>query len=336
MNKLFPILGLAAGGLLLLGGKNKANAAVTPPGATTPNPTDKQKRAEWMAAIAHAKTQTYEQYVKVLNAAVKAGAITTTEALKLQKEHPKFPKADSGSSAKPKPSQSTAAKPKSDLDKRIATALATNNPAVIRALADELERTSPDVPKQTIADLRKAADDLDAALKQGQQAAPPTVPPVAPPAPIVVAPAPPTPPVSVARPKRPPAKPKPTDQTYDPVAHAPADNSKELAIELAKHLTGRKKGTEDKALVEKYQRNENRIRVANDQNVGLQPDGRYGIETAMSLSRFDLVPPKPLYWGKDGTYASYEAERKQWKQWCLDNAKKDPARSAEWIGASKL
>jgi hypothetical protein len=327
VNKLFPILGLAAGGLLLLGSKKNANASTVqtgtgpgqkPPGASTANPTEKQrKRAEWLSAIAHAQTEeSYEQYVKVLNEAVKAGAITTKEALALQKKHPKFPKANSGSS--------NTAKSKSDLDKRIATALATNNPEVIRALADELERTSPDVPKDTIAKLRQAADDIDRALKSGQESAPPVLPPVAPP------------PVSVARPKRPAAKPKPTDQTYDPVAHAPAGNSREIAIDLAKHLTGRKKGTEDKALIEKYQRNENRIRVANDQNVGLQPDGLYGLETAMSLSRFDLVPPKPLYWGKGGTYASMMAEKKQWKDWCLSKAQQDPARSAEWIGASKV
>jgi hypothetical protein len=269
-----------------------------------------------MAAIAHAMNGSYEDLVKVLNAAVKEGVISQPEAASYQKKHPKFPKAQSGST--------NTAKPKSDLDKRIATALATNNPEVIRALADELERTSPDVPKETIAALRKAADELDAALRKGQEQAPPTTPPVAPP-------------VSVARPKKRKAPPpKPTDVRYDPVVHAPSDNSKELAIELAKHLTGRKKGTEDKALVEKYQRNENRVRVANDQEAGLNPDGQYGLETAMSLARYDLVPPKPLYWGKGGTYASYEAERKQWKDWCLANAKKDSARSPEWTGAAKL
>ena len=324
MNKLFPILGLAAGGLLLLGSKKSASASVTPPGST--NPTAKEKlRAEYQAAIAHAMNGSYEDLIKVLNAAVKAGVITQAEAAAYQKKHPKFPKGSSGSSA-------TTAKPKSDLDKRIATALATNNPQVIRDLAKELERTSPDVPKETIAALYKAADDLDKALKQGQESAPPVLPPVAP------APAKPKPQVSVAKPKKPAPKPKKTDVEYNPVEHAPASNadSKQLALDVAKHLTGRAKGKEDKALIEKYQRNENRVRVANDQEAGLNPDGKYGLETAMSLADYDLVPPKPLYWGKDGTYASYTAERKQWNDWCLAKAKADPARAAEWTAASKV
>lgn len=306
-----------------MGSKKKANAAVTPPGATGPNPTAKQKRkAEYMTAIAHAMKGSYEDLVKVLNAAVKEGVLTQAEAATYQKKHPKFPKAQSGSS--------NAAKPKSDLDKRIATALATNNPEVIRALADELERTSPDVPKETIANLRQVANELDAKLRESQDSAPPVLPPVAPP---TVA----KPPVSVARKKKPAPKPKKTDVDYNPVVHAPkpVEDSRQQAIDLARHLTGRKKGTEDKSLVEAYQRNENRVRVANNQEAGLNPDGKYGLETAMSLGRYDLVPPKPLYWGK-GTYASMMAEKKQWKDWCLTNAKKDSARSAEWTGASKV
>lgn len=296
---------------MLLGNKSASASTATKPAS----------KAEWLAQVAWAKAQPYETYVKVLNEAVKAGALTTKEASELQKQHPNFPKASSGSTTA------------TSVDARVAAALATNNPATIRALAKELEKTHP----QVAADLRKAADELDAKLAASQAAAkvpPPVAPKPAPtPAPTPAKTKPPK--VVEPAPVMPPA-PKIVEPPTAGVEIEPPAVHRERGLILAKHLTGKKKGQEDKSLVEQYQRSYNRQVAGRGEGTGLNPDGKYGYATARSLGELDLVPPKPLYWGAGGSYAALQQEQKDWKAWCNANAAKDAARKPEWLAAAKI
>lgn len=304
MNKfLIPLLGLGAVGALALSSK-KANAS--------PVATGKAKtRAEWLAAISYAKGQSYEQYVRVLNDAYATGLFTQAEISAMQKAHPKFPKADPTVAAKPAPT----------VGERVRDALATNNPVVMLTLASEIAKDYPELAADLTAAAQKLRADEAAAHERQEQRTPGVVPPVSPSA------------AKKPAKKKPTAAPQPP-VTYDPVEHAPSGQTRELAIELARHLTGRKKGTEDKALVERFQRDENRVRVQADNPVGLTPDGIYGLNTAMALAKYDLVPPKPLYW--KGPYSVTQAQKNQWRDWCLEKAAADPARKAEWTSASKV
>lgn len=321
MKMLFPLLGLAAAGALLAAGGKNASAATNPNAGKS----RQQLRAEWLAQIAHAKTQSYEQYVKVLTAAYKTGLFTQAEISELQKQHPKFPKAGSGSTATSAQPSATATGP--SIEQQVADALATNNPKVLRALASRLKASHP----QVAADLESAALAIE---KTNQTFGKPKDDPLPPP----VAPSPKQTSSQSKPKKKKPAASKPASSPAPVEAgRGPApDERKGLALELARHLTGVKKGKEDRALVERFQRSENQKRVLDGRGEGLNPDGRYGLGTAYALSEYGLVPPKPLYWGKANDWASVGREKSEWKSWCLANASKDPARAAEWTGASKV
>lgn len=332
MKLLFPILGLAAAGALFASSK-KANAASNP----NTGKSKQQQRAEWLAQIAYAKNQSYEQYVKVLNAAYKTGLFTQAEISKLQKQHRNFPKANSGSATTTAnvPSATASSSPSSSasVEQQVAEALATNNPKVLRALAAKLRSSHP----QVAADLESAALAIE---KTNETFGLPTTSSI----PTPDKPQPPPPPVAPS-PKQTSSQSKkkqkkqPAAASTTPVeaGRGPAaDARKQLALDVARMLTTSKKGSEDRALVEKFQRSENQKRVLDGRENGLNPDGRYGLTTAYALSEYGLVPPKPMYWGKDGDWASVGKEKTEWKNWCLANATKDPARAAEWKGASKV
>lgn len=327
MKLLFPLLAAAGLGLYAMNGKT-ASAASGQSGKTKA-----QQRAEWMAAIAHGKGQSYEQYVKVLNAAYKTGLFSQAEIASLQKQHSNFPKAQSGSAsttATSSPSATAASKPGASVEQQVADALATNNPVVLRALAAKIRGTHP----QAAADLENVATALE---KTNQTFGKPTSAPVAP-APVQTS--------SQVKKKKPAAAKKPakkpaskpgTSTTPVEAGRGPApDERKDLALQTARSLTTAKKGSEDKALVERFQRSENQKRVLEGRDDGINPDGRYGLATAYALGEYGLVPPKPLYWGKAGDWASVGKEKSAWKSWCLTNASNDPARAAEWTGASKV
>ena len=329
--KLPLLLGIGALGYLALGTK-KAHAG----GHTTAAPTNKEKkRAEWLAAIAHAKGQSYEQYVKVLNAAYKTGLFSQDEISRLQKAHRDFPKAD----APARPGAATPVSVGPTVGERVRDALATNNASVIRMLANDIASSHPDLA----ADLREAADRLDGMVSAGQAQAESQSPGLPPPVTPTVATASPSP-KPASKPRKPaskpaagkPRKPAPAPVTYDPEVHGPSDDNRERAIALARHLTMAKKGSEDRALVEAFQRQENRIRVAAGKPEGISPDGKYGIDTALALEFYGLVPPKPMYWGKGGSWQSMQDEKARWKSHCADQASRDSARQAEWLSASKV
>jgi hypothetical protein len=337
MKLLFPLLGLGAAAALLAANGKTASASGLQPGKSK-----QQQRAEWMAAIAQAKTESYEQYVKVLNAAYKTGLFTQDEIASLQKQHRNFPKAQSGSATSTASSpgatassgssgsgtSSAAGKP---VEQQVAEALATNNPKVLRALAAKLKSSHP----QAAADLESAALAIEQTNQTfGRPVSEPLPPPVAP-APKQTS--------SQAKKKKPAAskpataKPAPKSEPVVEAGYGPAaDDRKDLALQVARHLTTAKKGAEDRALVERFQRSENQKRVLEKRDDGLNPDGRYGVTTAYALSEYGLVPPKPLYWGKANDWASVGKGKAAWKQWCLSNATKDSARTAEWTGASKV
>lgn len=327
MKLLFPMLGAAALGLYALSGK-KAHAA----SAQSSKPRS-QQRAEWLAAIAHAKGQSYEQYVKVLNEAYKTGLFTSEEIAKLQKQHPNFPKAGSGSTqATAKPGATAASGP--SIEQRVADALATNNPAVMRKLADEIRTSHP----QAAADLDNVATALEKTNQTFDRPTNTTVPSTSAQSKPPVAPAP-VQTSSQVKKKKPKKTEKPASASTTPVeaGHGPGpDERKQLALDTAKMLTLAKKGREDRSLVERFQRSENQKRVLEGRDSGLTPDGRYGLASAYAIGEYNLVPPKPLYWGKANDWKSVGTEKAAWKRWCLENANKDAARRAEWTAASKV
>jgi hypothetical protein len=324
MKLLFPILGLAAAGALLAAGNKTASAA----SAQSSKP-KAQQRAEWLSAIAHAKTQSYEQYVKVLNAAYKTGLFSQPEISKLQKQHRDFPKAGSGGAANTanQPSAPAATPSGPSIEQRVADALATQNPAVMRALANQIRATHP----QAAADLESAAL---ATEKLSGQATPATA---------VSTPRPTAPSVTQTS-SKPKPRPRPAPTPVSASASTPVEagrgpaptGNKQLALDTAKMLTLSKKGREDQSLVERFQRSENAKRVLANRENGLNPDGRYGVDTAFALGEYGLVPPKPLYWGRGGVYQTMLDDKARWRNWCLTNASNDAARKAEWTGASKV
>jgi hypothetical protein len=203
--------------------------------------------------------------------------------------------------------------PPADVLARMAAALQSRDAGKIRAEAARLRKEGW---LMQAAELEKAAD------LAAQVAHIPIIPPSPAPGPVSPVPLPPfVPPVSIPTG---PVTSSPGIMPRPPAPSIPTDN-RALAVKLARSLTGKKKGKEDKALVTAFQQAE-----------GIEPDGKYGLETAQALAKYDLVPPVPLYWGKGGTYASMQNEQKQWKAWCASKAAKDPSRSAEWTGASRI
>jgi hypothetical protein len=113
-----------------------------------------------------------------------------------------------------------------------------------------------------------------------------------------------------------------------PAPSASAANRAAFAGRTALMLQSSKKGTEDEGTVMAYQQQEN-LR---------KQDGKYGSETGLSFANtYDIVPPKPFYWGtKAGGYSSYVADKKQYKAALLRKAAADPQRSEEWTRAAAV
>jgi hypothetical protein len=116
--------------------------------------------------------------------------------------------------------------------------------------------------------------------------------------------------------------------TGTPVANQADQDARTFAGKVALMLTTRSRGTEDKAMVRKYQLQE----LQRSQPVGAA-DGLYGAKTALSLALdHGIVPPKPLYWpasNQAAAKAGYSAAIKAF-------AIKDQSRAEEWQAASKV
>lgn len=92
-----------------------------------------------------------------------------------------------------------------------------------------------------------------------------------------------------------------------------------LASKTAAMLLNSKPGTEDRRLVQQFQKQE-----------GVHATGYYGPGTALALARYGLVPPKPFYWSTSGTSHIKRNYRKK----LLQLAAQDPQRADEWTSAA--
>lgn len=115
-------------------------------------------------------------------------------------------------------------------------------------------------------------------------------------------------------------------------AAGPSESERQLAGQVAFSLMNAKKGSEDKALVARFQTQEG---IRNSQGLA---DGYYGKSTGLVLSeKYDIVPPKPLYWGtKAGGWNSVVLDKSAWKSAMLSHAKTDAPRAEEWARAAAV
>jgi len=233
--------------------------------------------------------------------------------------------------------------PTPELLGRIASAVASGDTAVMRALAKELRKMGLDAQAK---DLERAAQEIETERAKAEERArksrglpdfsiqptptrpkkkrkrvPVPAPEPAPRPPRVVTPPvksiplPPVKPPRVEFPKPPPPAPKPPAIPPPP----PLNPRKQLAVMAAEHLSQATKGSEDKGLVKTYQAQE-----------GLKPSGFYGPGTGLSFIKYDIVPPKPFYFPSRNTANSKANYRKN----LLFQATKDPARASEWQAAA--
>jgi hypothetical protein len=218
------------------------------------------------------------------------------------------------------PGAGIAAQPVQDVQAMVLAALQSGNPATMLRVAAAIEATYP----QAAAELKQAAANIQAVI--AQQAAATTGPgptsPGAAPAAVPTTTNVPTPAASAGMPSASMPTPQPSTSTADP------NRARAGALLLA--LKTAKKGTasEPKALVKEFQLVERLPRQ----------DGSYGSETGLALAdRYNMIPPKPLYWGKKGgDYSTLTADKNQYSAHLLNLAAKDPQRADEWRSAAKV
>lgn len=172
----------------------------------------------------------------------------------------------------------------SDVQARVAAAIATEDPEKMRELAAELAREGYD----------GAASDLEVVARQAEASAENEIDLV-----------------QLAR-TLPSAIVDEVERIQDAVASGNTGSSeaepsgpdlRELALALAQHIRGTTKGREDKARVRRYQT-----------AAGLNADGLYGMQTALSLHENGVsMPPDPLYW-------SSWSQVNAWKEWKKEKA----------------
>jgi hypothetical protein len=76
----------------------------------------------------------------------------------------------------------------------------------------------------------------------------------------------------------------------------------------------------DPTLLKAYQRQE-----------GSDQTGLYGPGTGKSFIKYNFVPPKPFWWGKN-----VEANKDDWRGNMLTMARKDPQRRDEWEESAQV
>lgn len=231
-----------------------------------------------------------------------------------------------------------------DVARRMAEALATNDSAVVRALAAQLRKEGF---LDSASDLEKAAQAIDSLRASGKALPkkspglpsftndiPPTRKKRGPdPKPVpkkvpgpIDAPDP-NPPVMIKPPGNSVQVPDvPTPTKPPPAVRAPSvpvapvkDARTLLAEQTAAMLRKATKGTEDQGLVKAFQTQE-----------GLKPSGFYGPGSGLAFLKYNIIPPKPFYFPTRGTADSKNNYRKN----LLFQAQKDPARAAEWQAAA--
>lgn len=220
------------------------------------------------------------------------------------------------------PGAGVAAQPAVDIQAMVLAALQSGNPATMLRVAAAIEATYP----QAAAELKQAAANIQAVIAAQSAGTTPTT--AATPASIPGAAAPAaatagtTPPVGL------PSQTMPTPTASTPSAASDPNRARAAALLLA--LKTAKKGTasEPKAQVKEFQLIERLPRQ----------DGSYGSETALALAdRYNMIPPKPLYWGKKGgDYSTLTADKNQYSAHLLNLAAKDPQRADEWRSAAKV
>jgi hypothetical protein len=212
------------------------------------------------------------------------------------------------------PGGGIAAQPVQDVQQMVLAALQSGNPATMLRVAAAIEAQYPDAARE----LKQAAANVQQVIAQ-QAAATPGAAPVAVPTTTNVP--------TTAAPGTPSAS-MPVPQTSPMPAGTDPNRARAAALLLA--LKTAKKGTasEPRAQVREFQLVERLPRT----------DGSYGSETALALAdRYNMVPPKPFYWGKKGgSYATLTADKNQYSTHLLNLASKDPQRADEWRSAAKV
>jgi hypothetical protein len=229
---------------------------------------------------------------------------------------------------RPVPTPNTGKLSTAEVVKLMTSAIASADPAVLRALADRLEKAG--FPQQA-ADLRGVANELAKAGAAAAGAPPPATPnkPATPPAAIPPAPS----PTQVSVP--PPVTTSPTTTLPEIVVTGTAQPSaaeRELASRMVIDQQSKPKWKDNRDLVSVFQTQESRAGSYKNIQTGAKGtiDGLYGPATAISLAeRYGIVPPNPKYWPKNPAPA-LTAYRNR----LLALAAADPARASEWQQAA--
>ena len=99
----------------------------------------------------------------------------------------------------------------------------------------------------------------------------------------------------------------------------PPDVKRSKMEALQMHLRNTRRYKEDRIMVKGVQLGE-----------GLAADGMYGAALATAMAdRYGLIPPVPFYWSKK----TWRADKERYKAFLTEQARKDPSREAEWLGA---
>lgn len=219
--------------------------------------------------------------------------------------------------------------PPPDLLAKIQAAFAAADPAQLRQLADEVEKAGF---KAQADDLRAFARKVEDAIKQ----TPVTKPPAAPTLPATPSSGPVSPLPGIVPPSSTTTTTIPEVLVTATPPQPAAQGQKLLAGKMALMLRNAAKGKEDKTLVESFQRQELEANHGPGGAFGAtpsKPDGMYGPKTALQLARhYGIVPPKPLYWGKN----TWLADKKSYRTEMARFAAIDPQRADEWAAAGKV
>lgn len=213
-------------------------------------------------------------------------------------------------------------------------ALQSMDPKVAEAAASQLDAMQPYLPTG----LRDLASQGAAALRKEAQAwreaqitkEPPTMdPPVLNPGgPLIQSPAPKAPAPASPKPEAPIIVPTPAPPAAPPKKEKTAadrewERRRDLALALATHLMPYTRYKERKDMVKAYQMQE-----------GLSPDGEYGVNTGLSMLKYNVVPAKPYYFS--GDKAKTRAAKQQWTAELTRKAQEDPARRALWLQQAEV
>ncbi|MDD5544383.1 MAG: hypothetical protein PHX83_14535 [Acidobacteriia bacterium] len=226
--------------------------------------------------------------------------------------------------------------PSGDMQQKVAAAIASNNPAQMRAVAAELRAAGNTTGAQSLEQIATLNESGNAAIQagvaavtkilQGTPATSSTAPTPAQPTPAQPLPSAPTPqPVSVTVPTTPWQLPSATVPQLPTGPVWPETNAAkvDLAARTNAMLKQSKPYSENTALVKQFQSQE-----------GLTPvDGLWGPGSAVRLAQqYGIVPAAPYYWSKDKT--KVPAQKAAYAATMAALAAKDPARAAEWQNAA--